>query len=397
MGHMTYQHTKPYEDWFWKKNRIELLRAWVHAVDLKKKQLVLANDEYLTYDKLVLATGSKSNKFGWPGQDLDGVQGLYSYQDLENMEDKTKGIAHGIIIGGGLIGVEMAEMLHSRGIHVTLLIREKHFWDVVLPRQEAEMIDRHLMEQGIDLRTETELKEIINDGNGRAAGVVTNKGETLHAPFIGLTVGVSPNVDFLKDSGLEIERGILVNEYLETNQPDVYAAGDCVQLKNPPVGRRPIEAVWYVGRIMGETLGQTLAGKRTRYEPGTWFNSAKFFDIEYQTYGAMPSVLPDGQQAFYWEHANGKKCIHMYCDKKDKTFRGINTFGIRLRHELFDDWLNKGKTIDYVVAHLNDAWFDPELYRSDVPNILAAFNNQFDAQIQPKKKNWNRILKPILP
>ena len=161
MGHMKYEHTKPYEDWFWEKNRIELKRAWVEKVDTDAKQLTFADGESMSYDKLVLATGSKPNKFGWPGQDLKAVQGLYSYQDLESMEKNTQGITRAVIVGGGLIGIEMAEMLLSRSIPVTFLVREDSFWNNILPQGESEMINRHIREHHVDLRLGTELKEIF--------------------------------------------------------------------------------------------------------------------------------------------------------------------------------------------------------------------------------------------
>ena len=100
MGHMKYEHTKPYEDWFWKKNRIELKQGWVAAIDFDEKNLIFQSGEKLPYDQLVIATGSASNKFGWKGQDLKGVQGLYSYQDVELMEENTAKIEQAVILGG---------------------------------------------------------------------------------------------------------------------------------------------------------------------------------------------------------------------------------------------------------------------------------------------------------
>ena len=108
MGHMKYEHTKPYEDWFWEKNRIDLIQGKVEAVDFKNKTLKLTDREAVRYDILVLATGSQSNKFGWPGQELKGVQGLYGYPDVMSMEENTKGISRGVIVGGGLIGERIA-------------------------------------------------------------------------------------------------------------------------------------------------------------------------------------------------------------------------------------------------------------------------------------------------
>src|SRR5690606_35027609 len=114
---------------------------------------------------------SAPNKFGWPGQDLDGVSGLYSYQDLQNMERFSEGLQRAAIVGGGLIGIEMAEMFHSRHIPVTFLVREESYWDMVLPAEESAMVNRHIREHGMDLRLSTELKEIVDDGSGRACAV----------------------------------------------------------------------------------------------------------------------------------------------------------------------------------------------------------------------------------
>ena len=154
MGHMKFEHTQPYESWFWKKNRINLKKGYVEKVDTSNKQLVFSNGEKLSYDKLVLATGSKPNKFGWPGQDLKGVMGMYHKQDLENLEThapNNKVCKRAVIVGGGLIGIELAEMLHSRNIPVTFLVRETSFWNGVLPAQESEMINKEIRNNHIDV------------------------------------------------------------------------------------------------------------------------------------------------------------------------------------------------------------------------------------------------------
>ena len=210
--------------------------------------------------------------------------------------------------------------------------------------------------------------------------------------FVGLTVGVSPNVDFLKSTDLEIERGIVVDEFLKTNQEDVFAIGDCVQLKNPPTGRCPTEAVWYVGRTMGETVAQTVTGNETRYAPGTWFNSAKFFDIEYQTYGQVSAKPVEAEEAFYWEHPKGKMCLRLVFNKEDRSLVGCNNFGIRMRHEIFQRWIDSKKTIEYALEHLKDANFDPEFFKTHEAEIVDKFNRENGTSIQPKKKSWKRIL-----
>ena len=271
MGHMKFEHIKPYENWFWEKNRIELLRGYVSNVDHKKKELQIEDARTLKYDKLILATGSKPNKFGWPGQDLHGVQGLYSKQDLDLLEINAPNkevCKRAVIVGGGLIGIELAEMLRSRDIPVTFLVREKSFWDIVLPDGESGMLNEHIIAHHIDLRLETNLNEILADENGRVKAVITDKGETIECQMVGLTPGVSPNVSFLNDSGIELGRGIKVNRFLETNIEDIYAIGDCAEQHEPIGNRRPIEAVWYTGRMMGEAVAPNYMWNPNRIQTG---------------------------------------------------------------------------------------------------------------------------------
>lgn len=377
MGHMKFEHMQPYENDFWKKNNIDLLEGMVTEVITNQKQLLLADQSKISYDKLVIATGSKPNKYGWPGQELEGVTGLYHKQDLEALEKWAPTTKRAVIVGGGLIGIELAEMLRSRNIAVTFLVREKSFWSGVLPSGESAMINRHILEHHIDLRLDTNMVEILSDANGHVRAVVTDKGETIDCQIVGLTAGVSPNVDFLKGSDIELGRGVKVNRFLETNVKDVYAIGDCAEQHEGIDLRRPIEAVWYTGRMMGEVLAQTLTGNPMKYSPGHWFNSAKFLDIEYQTYGWVWAQPKEDEYHFYWEHSKGKKAIRIAFHKQTREFLGINTFGIRMRHEFFDKVLTNKESVDYVVKHLAQANFDPEFFKSYNKEIQQQFTTEF--------------------
>ncbi len=397
MGHMKQENTELYEDWFWEKNRIQRVFGRVNKVDATAKSLSLSTGETLTYDKLIIATGSKSNKFGWPGQDLKGVQGLYHLQDLEGMETYSPGLKRAVIVGGGLIGIEMAEMFHSRNIPVTFLVRENSFWNPVLPAEESSMINRHMVEHHLDLRLETELKEIISDDQGRASAVITNHGERIDCGFVGLTVGVSPNIDFLKSTpaepSVDTDRGVLVDEYLTTSNPDIYAIGDCAQLRAPQAGRRPIEAIWYTGRMMGQTVARTICGQATKYVPKLWFNSAKFLDIEYQVYGDVPTRVPEGIKSLYWEHESGKMSIRINFDAATKAVKGFNLMGIRYRHEVCEKWILNNISIESVLSHLSMANFDPEFFKMYESALVQQYNQETNSQLQLKStRSLDKVL-----
>ena len=395
MGHMKFDHTKLYEDSFWKKNDIYRIQKWVDHIDFDQKEVLLSDGSILSYDKLIIATGSQPNKFGWPGENLTGVQGLYHLQDLEKMEAASAaGIKRAVIVGGGLIGVEMAEMFHSRHIPVTFLVREESFWNPVLPEEESLMVGKHIVEHGIDLRLGEELAEIIDDGTGHVKSIRTKSGEEIECNFVGLTVGVSPNVAFLKSTKLKINRGIQVNEYLETNQADVFAIGDCAEITKPGPARRPIEAVWYAGRMMAQVAAANVSGKKLVYDPGTWFNSAKFFDIEYQVYGDISPGEADGVSQFYWEHSELPKSLRIAFDTQTLAVKGFNLMGIRYRQEVCTSWIENKVKIDDVMTNLKAANFDPEFFKMYEEEMIKAFNKQYSKNIASQgKRNLSFIRK----
>lgn len=368
MGHMRWQDIKPYEDWFWKKNQLNLKKGYVESIDTDNQTLYFKEGDTLTYDKLILATGSITNTFNWEGLNLNGVQGMVTKQDLENLEKNApnnKVCPQAVIVGGGLIGVEIAEMLKTRDIDVTMLVREPAFWENALPLPNAEMISKHIQSHGVDIRHNTQLDKVLGDDKGNVRGVLTTSGEEIPCRVVGIATGVKPNISFLKNSKIETDIGILVNRKLETNILNIYAIGDCAQQRDPIDQRPPIEAVWYTGRMMGETVAQTICGNQIEYKHGHWFNSAKFFDIEYQTYGW---VLPNGrrknyEEQFHWKCDSNLRAITISYHKETNAFLGINTFGIRMKHEVFDKWLSEKRSVDFVVENLKEANFDPEFFR----------------------------------
>jgi NADPH-dependent 2,4-dienoyl-CoA reductase/sulfur reductase-like enzyme len=394
MGHMTFKDTQPYEEGFWSKNRIQLLQDHVDSIDFDNKTLSLKDNGAISYDKLLIAVGSKPNYFGWPGQDLEGVSGLYSLQDLAYIEEKSRQLDRAVIVGGGLIGVELAEMFHSRGIPVTMIVREDQYWDNVLPHEEAKMISHHIRSHGIDLKLGLNLGQIIGNEEGHACAVIVKEtGEKIDCEFVGLTAGVHPNIDFLRNSGLKVNRGILVDNTLKTNMPDVYAAGDCAELIESMPGRKSIEAVWYTGRMMGEVTAYNICGHAQAYDPGIWFNSAKFFDIEYQVYGTVLPKAPDSHKSLFWQNKKADKSIRIVYDSNNRAVLGFNLLGIRFRHEVCDKWIAEKTNIEEVLCNLSLADFNPEFFAIYENELVHMYNKQTGSQLKLKsKRSLNRVL-----
>ncbi len=376
MGHMRLEDIKPYADSLWDSLRIELVQKWVVGLDESKGRVLLADGGHAPYDKLLLATGSKPNKFGWPGQDLEGVQGFYSLQDLKSLESASGSLRRAVIVGGGLIGLELAEMLHSRGASVTMLARESLYWNNIMPEAEARLIGEVISESGIDLRLETELVEIEDDGSGRACAVETSDGDRIECQLVGLTAGVSPNLSALEGSDIETGRGILVDEKLCTKVENVFAAGDCAEIVTPEGERNRIEQLWYTGEMQGRIAGRQMSGLTdSSYDRGIWFNSAKFIDLEWHTYGQVPAdVGAGGTSSLFWQHDDHRHALRIVHD--DGKVVGMNALGIRHRHPVWERWLAEERTVERVIDHLGEGNFDPEFYRRFEPEIAASFREQ---------------------
>jgi NAD(P)H-nitrite reductase large subunit len=392
MGHMRTQDIIPHNRKFYEDNNIELYLTRVRTIDFDHKSIILEDDNFIDYDKLIIATGSKPRLINWPGKHLDGVHSLYHIQDLENIDRHSETMKHAIIVGGGLIGVELAEMLHSRKIPVTMLVRESEYWRSVLPLEEAQMISEHVRAHGVNLKLNTELKEIWGDKE-KVKMILTSTGEKINCEFVGLTVGVVPNIDFLDFTALETGRGILVDDKLKTNMNDVYAVGDCAELRTPKEGRKNIEAVWYTGRMMGELAAHNILGKDIDYNPGIWFNSAKFFDIEYQVYGNVPNNPVDGIGQLFWQHPKKSKSIRIVYDQNNKSVLGFNLLGIRYRHEVCEKWILEKTPIEEVLSNLNLANFDPEFFSTYEQHLVAAYNKETGSSLKLRqKKSLSNVL-----
>ena len=357
-GVLTQAHTALYEERFWADNRIDRVWDRAEALDPAAKTLTLRDGAPLRYDRLLVATGSRPAFHGWPGQHLAGVQGLYHLADLAAMTAAMPGGAaaagrRGVVVGGGLIGVEMAEMLRTRGYAVTFLVREPRYLPRVFSPAESDLVAAEIRRHGVDLRLGAALGEILDDGTGRVGGVVTGAGDPVDADWVGIGAGVTPNVGWLEGSGVEVGRGVLVDATLATSASDVFAAGDCAELCAPPAGEPAVRPIWYTARLQGATAGFGLAGRPRAYAPGVFFNSAKFFDLEWQVYGATAG---DGDD---WAWTDGRRSLRVR--HVGGVVRGVSALGVRLRQSACTRWIDERWPLDRALADLRAARFDAEL------------------------------------
>lgn len=369
MGQVSLPHTYLYPTDVWKEKNINLLKSRVIGLDRAAKTITLTDGRELSYDQLILATGSLSILPDCEGIDLPGVCALYHLEDLNKIEHQLlSNVKSAVIVGGGLIGVELAEMLIVRGIKVSFLVKETSYWANALPEEESQMVSRHLAERGITIIPNEEMSAILGDQH--ATGILCKSGKTFSCDFVGITIGVKPNVSLFSETGLNINRGILTNSFLRTNDDHIYAIGDCAELSEHAENRKSIEAVWYTAKKMGEVAAANICGEKMVYEQGVWYNSAKFFDLEYQVYGYVPNAIEPPLKSHYLTYANGQKSTRFVFHEEGHVV-GILAMGARLRHGVCEAWIKQKTPLNEVMEHFDKANFDPEFTPIPYKNLKA--------------------------
>lgn len=353
MGQLRAHDTHLYDAAFWQKNRIDRIAGRAAHLDTSARTLHLSDGRTLAFERLVVATGSSPRRLDVPGEDAEGVVHLYGLADLGRIEAALARPGPCVVVGGGLTGVELCEMLRSRGRAVTLLVREPRLLARTLSEDESDLAEAELRRHGVDVRTGVAVAAVETAG-GAVSGVTLGSGEALPAALVAVAVGVAPNVEVLRGSGLDVQRGVAVAETLETNVPGIFAAGDCAEL---PGGA--VEQLWYTGRAQGAVAGEGLAGAPRRYAPALAFNSAKVFTKEWTSAGLAPGVLPAGLAAHTLADARTGAAVRLVSDAAG-VLVGASAFGVRLRQSTVQGWIARRTPVEDARTALRRARFDAE-------------------------------------
>lgn len=239
----------------------------VQTKSVKVRDARTGEEEVLHYDKLVIATGASSAVPPVKGMELEGVFTIRTPQDAIGVRAfvEENSVKKAVVVGAGFIGLEMAENLQQKGVSVTVIDFAPQIMPNILDPEMAAFGKKHLLKKGIRVITGTKAEEILGDGSVNA--IKTSAG-MLSCNLVIMAAGIRPNTAFLEGSGIEMNRGtILVDREMKTNLPDIYAAGDCVQVTNRITGAPQWSPMGSSANMEGRTLGKVLAGGETEY-PG---------------------------------------------------------------------------------------------------------------------------------
>ncbi len=368
-GQLSLRDSEPYDRGLYERMGLERVRGRVVSLDSPARALAFADGRRLSYDRLLLAVGSRARPAPWPGSEGPGVHSFVTLQDLAALDGACQAGMRAVVIGGGLIGVEVAEILRQRGLEVSFLIRENWYFPLALDSRESALVAEHMRTHGIDVRLGAQVEGVMRDPQGRLHGVRAS-GRDLPADLVVVSIGVVPHTAFLQGSGLALSPAgaIEVDAALRTNLPEVWAAGDCANVTWYDGGRRP-EQLWYTARQQGRAVARSMLGEEVTYRRGTWYNSAKFFDLEWTTAGWVPALItaegapidPGPGVRFWFQRLPGQPVSQRIVCQGDRVV-GFNMLGGRWNHEPLIEWIHEQRSLDYVLGRLHQAQFDEEFW-----------------------------------
>ena len=261
------------------KGRVTRILRTEHALELDGKTR-------LSYDKLLIAVGARALPLEIPGAKLNGVVKLDHLIDAKNILKLAKKGKTGVVVGGGITALELTEGLLSRGMKVHYLLRGDRYWSNVLDKHESLVVEGRLQAEGVTLHHHAELVEITGR-NGRVERVRFLDGRTLKCDVVAYAIGIKTRLELVQNTDLALDRGILVNEHLQTNDPDIFSAGDVAQAYDPLSGRSVLDSLWNPARDQGHVAGLNMAGRKTAYLKSPPFNVTRLAGLTTTIIGAV--------------------------------------------------------------------------------------------------------------
>ncbi len=275
---------------YYRRQKIEFIKATVTEVKGREKVLTFKpldsddsddkekSNQKLQFAKLLIASGAAPVKPDIPGMDIPGVYVLRTIDDAVKIAARAGKCKKAVLLGGGLVSLKTAYALHKIGLETTLVIASSQVLSQMLDHKGAEIIAAHLAKNGIGMVFKNDLAEIRGDGAG-VTGVTLADGRQLETDLIVVGKGVKPVTSFLEGSGLHVERGVPVNDRLQTNLPDIYAAGDAALCRDILSSERVLNALWPNAAAQGEIAGANMSGERLVYRGSMRMNATEFFGL----------------------------------------------------------------------------------------------------------------------
>jgi NADPH-dependent 2,4-dienoyl-CoA reductase/sulfur reductase-like enzyme len=268
---------------FYREHGIELeLGTEVRGIDVSKHVLSLVSGGEFEFEKLIIATGAAVKTLDIPGSTLPGIHYLRSLADSKNIRDHANHAKRAVVVGSGFIAMEVSSVLAQKGIETVMVVRDERVFKKLFTPEMSHNFETYFAARGVRFIKHAEVKEAR--GDAALASVALKDGRTIDCDLMVAGIGVQPLTRVAEESGIEVADGVVVNEYLETGVPGIYAAGDVANYHDTLFGKRRRVEHWDNAVSQGQHCGRTLLGERAPFVHVPYFFS-DMFDLSYELWG----------------------------------------------------------------------------------------------------------------
>ena len=289
-------------DFYSRNNVIYLPGRKVNGLGLESHTAELEDGKRIVWEKLLLATGGAPIVPRMEGNGKRGVFTFTALDDAKAIDEFLDNADRAVVIGGGLIGISATEALVKRGIEATVIEMKERILNTILDEQASSIAEETLEQAGVRIITGHTVAEII--GGETVEGVVLDDGESIPCNLVVVAIGVSPRTELVQDTEIKVNRGIVVDNYMETSEPGIYSCGDAAEAYDFVYGTNRLTPIWPNAYIGGRTAGYNMAGIKTDYPGGTAMNSLNYFGLDIASAGMVAPLNEDGCEVLS-RRANG--------------------------------------------------------------------------------------------
>jgi NAD(P)H-nitrite reductase large subunit len=273
-------------DWYDERDIDLQLNTVVTNVDTDAHEVHTHEGDVYEYDKLLVATGGTPTQLPVDNSDAGGIHHFWTFEDARAIKEAAESAENGVIVGAGLLGIDLAAICGAQDVEAHYLMRGNAWWRYALSEEGAEIIHDALREKNVTPVFDSGVDHFETDDEGHVEAAIDPNGERFEADFAGVAIGLDFNTEFLRGSGLEIDNGIVVDEYMQTNVEDVYAAGDITEFHDVILGERAQNGAWGSAKEQGSIAGQNMVAdaEAERFE---WVSSYSIthFDFPFLSFG----------------------------------------------------------------------------------------------------------------
>jgi NAD(P)H-nitrite reductase large subunit len=337
---------------FYQENNLELLlNKKVERVDPKKNRVILEDKSQFNFDSLLIATGASPKFPTMPGIKKRGVFGFRTIKDAQDISGLLPVAKTACVLGGGLIGLKAAYALKKRNLEVKVIIKSKQVLSQMLDFEAAQFVQRRLEENGMEIILGQDVTEVI--GNGDIKAVKLDSGKAIGCSLIIVGKGVSANIDLVKDTEIKVNEGIIANNLLQTNIPNIYTAGDVCESFDVTLGSLSVNALWPVAVEQGKIAGANMAQDNIHYDGSLGMNSIEFFGLPIISLGIY-KVKEGDSSVEEFKIRDDKNNLYKKIILKDNIIQGAILIGeiknsgifLRLMRERIDVSVLKDRLLD---------------------------------------------------